>query len=295
MLFFIHPITCAPINLVVYSYNRPLQLYGFLESFEKNVLGCDHITVIYRADNVFDQAYNVVKSRFSSVNFLKQSDDPRADFKPLTLKAIAFDQEPYILFAVDDIIVTRAIDLNKCIDAMEAQCAYAFYFRLGSNITECYMTRQQTGQPTLIHCSDNFYKWRLENTCGDWSYPHNLDMTIYRKEDIAKFFISFNYSSPNLLEGNWASIVPQKVWQSYCLCAEYSCIVNCPINRIQTDCPGNRNSNLYTPEEMLEIFNAGLKIDIEPLQAIMNKAPHMDYEPTFITRQQLILQPFCRL
>jgi hypothetical protein len=285
ILFFVAQISAARVNLIVYSFDRPLLLESFLGSYEKNVSGCDRVTVIYRASgNDIEQAYDTVRLSFPDIEFLKQSRNARADFKPLTLKAVDFNREPYVIFAVDDIVITRPIDFDECVEALEKENAFALLFRLGKNITECYMTRQQTPVPALISCANNFYKWKLKNKLGDWGYPHNLDMTLYRKSDIIKFFSSFDYTSPNLLEGHWAGAVPKQVWESYGLCTEYSCIVNCPINRVQTDCPGNRNTNLYSCQELLEIFNLGLKIDIEPLQDIMNKAPHMDYNPTFIAR-----------
>jgi len=41
---------------------------------------------------------------------------------------------------------------------------------------------------------------------------------------------------------------------------------------------------LYTPKELLEKFEEGLKIDIKPLYQMQNKAVHTEYEPTFILR-----------
>ncbi len=91
------------------------------------------------------------------VEFLKQSKNPRADFKALTLKAINFTNEPFVLFAVDDIIITRSINLDDCVAALEKENAYGLFFRLGKNITKVYMTRQQTPVPSLIKCSNSFF------------------------------------------------------------------------------------------------------------------------------------------
>ncbi len=67
ILLWIANISCAPINLVVYSYNRPLLLYSFLESFVKNVSGCSRVSVIYRASSkAYDKAYDEVKLDFPS-------------------------------------------------------------------------------------------------------------------------------------------------------------------------------------------------------------------------------------
>jgi hypothetical protein len=67
------------------------------------------------------------------------------------------------------------------------------------------------------------------------------------------------------------------------LCYEQTKIVNIPLNRVQTDW-NNRHMNSYTTAQLLDIFNSGMKIDIKPLFHVVNRAAHMEYIPTFITR-----------
>ena len=45
----------------------------------------------------------------------------------------------------------------------------------------------------------------------------------------------------------------------------------------------------FSADKMLNIFNGGYKIDINKFYKIENKAPHMPYEPTFILRENKIL------
>jgi hypothetical protein len=46
----------------------------------------------------------------------------------------------------------------------------------------------------------------------------------------------------------------------------------------------NRCNNSLTTEQLLEKFNAGLKIDIRPLFSLQNNSKHIEYVPTFIVR-----------
>ena len=76
ILFFIvfacTALAAAPLNLVVFSYNRPLQLYAFLESFQRLAKGCQRISVVFKADSPeFKQGYKIVKEQFPNVEFLK--------------------------------------------------------------------------------------------------------------------------------------------------------------------------------------------------------------------------------
>mgnify|MGYP006298258053 CR=1 FL=1 len=128
----------AQTDLIIFSYNRPLQLYALLESVEKNVVGLSHSFVIYRADEPYKDAYNQVKKKFASVEFLAQGSQPKTDFKPLTLRALEASSSNYVVFAVDDIVVKASIDLNECVRLLEQSRAYGFYLRLGLNLTQCY-------------------------------------------------------------------------------------------------------------------------------------------------------------
>lgn len=272
----------ASINLVVFSYNRPLQLYAFLESFEYNVRGCARISVIYKTTSQdFDRGYKRVKQRFRDVKYYHQTAKARSNFKPLTLKAIDFDKEEFIIFAVDDIIVTRPINCCEITKILKNRACNGFYLRLGANITTCYTENKVTGIPPFKKILPGVLKWRFQHGTGDWDYPHTLDMTIYRKKELRDLFMSLDFDTPNTLEYDWACEFPA---HPFGLCYEQTCIINCPLNIIQTDFPDNRNSNEYTVKELLELFLAGYKLDISPLQHIHNNAPHMDYKPTFIWR-----------
>ena len=60
-------------DLVVFSYDRPLQLYAFLESTEKYVTGVGDLVVIYRASSEqFQKGYEVVEADFPGAMFWLQ-------------------------------------------------------------------------------------------------------------------------------------------------------------------------------------------------------------------------------
>ena len=126
-------------DLVIFSFNRPLQLYALLESIKNYCHGVGEIHVIYRAsDDHFDHGYAMVKQDFTAIRYHKQGENPHQDFKPLTLSAVFESPSPYIIFAVDDIVVKENVDLTECISALEKYNAYGFYLRNGTNLTNCY-------------------------------------------------------------------------------------------------------------------------------------------------------------
>lgn len=270
-------------DLVIFSYDRPMQLYALLESVQTYVTGLASVSVIYRTSSgEFAQGYDQVRAHFDNVKYMQQGQDPRADFKELTLAA-SFDlPHDYILFAVDDDIVTDYINLNKCIECMETYQAYAFYLRLGLHLTECYSMRGAQELPPLIQVENGVYAWRFIDGQYDWGYPNTVDLTLYRKKDVSSFFQAAQYHSPNSLEGSWANEWASVIhWHG--LCYECTKMVNLPLNRVQNECQ-NIHMNFMGVQELLDVFNQGNKIDIAPLHKIENRSAHMNYEPTFIAR-----------
>jgi len=278
-------ITQGP-DLIVFSFDRPLQLYALLESIKKNIKDINSYQVIYRASSSdFEQAYEVVKSHFSHINFKRQQNPPH-DFKPLLLDSITSQSSAYIIFAVDDIVVKEPISLIECIRKMEEYKAYGFYLRIGLNLKYCYATREHTLQPQAVPphriVENKYCLWNFNQGVSDWNYPHSVDMTLYRKSDVIAPLRSLNYSAPNSLEGSWAGQA-QQILSRIGICYTTTGIVNIPLNIVNQEW-ANHHMHWKDTNELLRIFNQGMKINIEPIQHMQNLSPQAHYEPAFITR-----------
>lgn len=270
-------------DFVIFSYDRPIQLYALLESTEQYLKGIEHITVLYRASNSrFEQSYQEVYKQFPTVNFLQQGTNPRQDFKPLFLQACNAGTSNYILFAPDDIIVKNHADLDCCAQVLQTHGAYAFFLRLGTHLNYNYPHKKHSPLPPLQLIDTDLYSWTLCNGTFDWGYPNNVDMTLYRKDTIMHDLSNLSYINPNTLEAAWAGIAGRMLHKTG-LCFEHSIVVNIPVNRVQNDYQNNF-MNSWNTLELLELFEAGKKIDIQPLSGILNTSSHMEYELTFIQR-----------
>lgn len=269
-------------DLVIYSYDRPLQLYALLESVCKYMTGLGNIEVIYRtSQESYAQAYELVKKDFNQVIFVKQGDHSYQDFKPLTLQAAFSSLHDYIIFAVDDIIVKDFINVTVDIDLLESTKAYGFYYRLGKNISYCYTVQRAQAVPPLRMISSGVYAWKFCEAEHDWGYPNTVDMTLYKKEDIKPFFEKALYEAPNPLESRWSGYAYQ-VSNRIGLCYEQSKIVNVPLNRVQ-----KFFNNIHMGVDiqyLLHEFNEGNKIDINPFFRVANCSPHQEYTMTFVPR-----------
>jgi hypothetical protein len=271
------------VDFIIFSYDRPMQLYALLESIENNLTGLESTSVIYRAsDDRFTNGYKELEQRFAGVKFIKQGNNPAHDFKPLVLEAFKAGKAPYICFAVDDIIVKNHADLTEATQALVATGAYGFFLRLGTHLTTCYSENKNQPLPPLSTLPNSMYLWALKDGIHDWGFAHTVDMTIYKKSDIIQDFITMNYTNPNKLEGIWSHNT-QKSLSKKGLCYTNSIVVNIPTNLVQDVC-NNRHMNSWTTEQLLEKFNLGQKIDISTLHGINNESCHIAYALTFINR-----------
>lgn len=274
--------TCGSADILVFSFDRPLQLYACLESIQRYVTGYDRLTVLYRtSDPSFAAGYEKVKDAFPQIQFVAQSTaEPKRDFKPYVEKIVFGAPAEYILFAVDDIIVKDFVDLKLCMEQMEKTGAYGFYLRFGLHINHCYQSGQPQAIPPHHLLTHNIYAWDIQTGEFDWGFPNSLDMTLFQKKTLKKPFCELKYKTPNSLEFGWAQkYAPEK---AIGLFFDHSKLVNIPMNLVGKT--GNPTMNYLDTAELLVKFNQGLKIDIEPLYRIENSSPHFDYIPEFILR-----------
>lgn len=271
----------AKVDLIIFSYHRPLQLYALLESTYKNFTGLGQVSVIWRADNErHTKAYNQVFQAFPQANSFQES--KAQNFKTLVYKLTQECVEDHLMYAVDDIIVTHSVNLEQAVTEKKKHGAYGFYLRLGKNTTYCYMLRMHTGIPPFLHEDAQVVVWQFNKGKGDWSYPNSVDMTIFAKSDVLNFLAQNpSFKSPNTLEGVWAARANTSLKG---IAFTHSAMVNNPCNLVNESNKGNRNNNFYTPQHLLNIFNEGKKIDIRPFQGVDNIGPHQDYHFEFIGR-----------
>lgn len=268
------------VDLIIFSYDRPMQLYALLESIDLNLTGIESSTVIYRSSHDrFTQAYSSIEQQFPNVRFIKQGTQPAHDFKPLLLEAFRSGKSPYICFAVDDIIVKAKASLTECTQALAKTGAYGFFLRLGNHLTTCYSEDKIQPLPPFTTIANSMLSWTFKDGIHDWGFANTVDMTIYQKKNLIKNLVTMDYANPNKLEGIWARYAKGQR-NNKGICFPESVVVNIPLNLVQNVC-ANRHMNAWSPDELLAKFNEGLKIDINDLFGIKNESCHLAYSLTF--------------
>lgn len=268
------------LDLFIFSFDRPMQLYALLESIQVRMKGISHTTVLYRAsDSEFEKAYETVKKDFKGINFCRH-EGPH-DFQKITTDLVKQSQATHLVFGVDDIIVTHECDLTECLTLFEKTQAYSFALRLGKNITSCYAADiPGTAFPTFSQVTPTVISFKWGDAPYEWNFPHSLDMNIYRRSTVMNYISSnHQWHSPFYMENKWWGIKPEN---TLCLCFETSKLVNIPMNVVALDWNSrNMGGSKYN---LLKKFNDGEKINIECVRNYVSQSPHEEIAVTFTKR-----------
>lgn len=275
-------------DIIVFSYNRPMQLYAFLESAYKYIEDVRKIGVIYRASGIeYEKGFERVKEAFPQAFFYKQSpsnDVAYKEFKPMLMEMLKGEfgkGADYVAFAVDDIIVKEPISLKKDIAKMQEMGAYGFYYRLGKHVHYCHVLDQEQGTPKFLDVDKEVLAWQFCTGKADWDYPNSVDLTLFEKNRVIKDFEKLKFKHPNDIEGAWSKIAND---EEVGLCHQTSKMINIPMNIVST--AQNRCSFAHSAEELNRFFMDGLKIDIAPFYQISNPSAHVELEVQFIPRRE---------
>lgn len=267
-------------SMIIFSYDRPAQLAALLESIQTHVKNLNDIHIIYRASQAYEHAYSVCFESFKALQptLIRQGPNPHADFKQLVMQALASCKEEYMLFTVDDLLITDEVDLSECISLLIKHKAYAFFLRLGSNITESFMTGMQNPMPQeALLLDDKVYYWQFEKGYGEWAYPHSVDGNIYPTRFVIESLQNIDFVSPNTLEGAWANPQTTSHLKEYGICYKESKLINIPFNVVKDDwLLYYAVASIPTTEYCLQKFNEGYRIDIKPYFKFKNRSPHVD-------------------
>jgi len=281
ILFNLFFLTISSVDLVIFSYDRPMQLYALLESCELCLSGTSSKTVLYRVSGSDYQAgYELVQARFSDVKFVKQLNPPD-DFKEL-VKKYAFEETKsrYIMFAVDDLFVKAPVNLIYCVRLLEKFKAYTFSLRLSPDINYFYILDKPMQVPPSMQVMQGIYRYIFKDGKYDWAYPNSVDMNIYRKKDISQALLAADFKGPNQLEAAWASRANLNLTGLY---FDESRVVNIPLNLVQTAW-SLKAMHSYSVKELLVRFMQGQKINLEPIANLKNNSVHTDFDIDFVER-----------
>lgn len=255
-------------EVLLFSENRPLQLYAALESMERYLKGASSISVIYRADTSrFETAYEVTLGAFEKVKAIRQS-KPHKDFKPLLEQLLSESDSKYVLLGTDETVMKDFVDLDLCSRVLDRTAAFALYLAFGRNIQYSELEGKPLSLPISVEVGNGIFAWDVKRSEAEWRQGCNFAMNLYSKADLKRSLSENSFKSAEELLEAWNRNLPNKTIGLY---FKQSKAVKIPLKAM-------------SEEELLESFQQGLKMDIEPLFQVNNPAPQVDWAPEWIQR-----------
>lgn len=255
------------IDVVIFSKNRTLQLYAFLESlfFYTDAQQNANISVIFKYDEEYLDSLEEIKKRFSNIRFVDQK-----DFKKDVVSCLAGNNR-FCTFFVDDIIFKKKcslLDMCRILDSNHG--ILTFSMRMGMHLNFCYPTGEHQPIPDGF-IQNGYFIWDWRNGSGDWSYPISVDGHVFRKEHMLEWIGLIEFSNPNQFEDRLQ--IAKRISQVFgCICMTSSCIVNLPINRVQNEYKNKSGEEL--PENLKKLWDQGKKINFLSVSEINNNSAH---------------------
>ncbi len=266
------------IVIIIFSKNRPLQLTALLESLKAYCLDLNEndITVLYKTDNYYtDNLYFNVQKEFENIFFLKET-----DFKQDLLSLL--DTKKYVLFLVDDCLISWKFYLSEIIASLEdLPTAVGFSLRLGTNINYCYTMNcyQKLNECISYNNGKLIFDWTKQEY--DFGYPADISSSVYKTGIIKKIIENADIKNPNELESFLYIMCFSLFSNCKNLLLSYSTsIAFCtPMNRVQDQFKNKcSNDSKYSVDNLLKLYEQGIRIDINKFKGIIPNSPHMEVE-----------------
>lgn len=260
------------IEVVVFSYNRPGQLYALLKSINKYINITDlKVHILYRCDDEkFFNAYQEVfrtEFKFIIVQHLQST-----DFKKSLINLLGSVNSENILTFVDDQVLFREVAIP-----ITSEANFDIYtLRIGKDTSYCY-TLQKSQTCKNIRLSNNGLAWNVGFKNNDFNYPFSVDATFFNKNDFYFFAKWLKYNAPNSFEGamNRSRLLSAIISTTISSPLDQAA-VNIVLNKVQ-----NENDNIslkgYSPDRLLKMWkeNKYYGLDDEAVDKI--KSPHIDF------------------
>lgn len=302
----------SSIIIIIFSYNRALQLDGVLQSFNLHCLDANlyKIKVLYKtSDEKFEQQYKKLSFEYSNnVEFIRESKfkenlvniilhsyfNDSLGYKVNVNIIISMSRylinykknfnNKFVLFLVDDTLFIKDFYLQDLIKDLECNNdSLGYSLRLGSNTRYCYTLNSNQKIPNFVDFSSNSYKYNWVNSEFDFAYPLEVSSSIYRVSDIMLIFLINSYKNPNSFEAEIAKSTSKfKTTKPFLLCPKNSIAFSYPINIVQSVFTNRVGKNeKYNIHSLFKKFEDGYRINVEYYSDFIPNSCHQEINLIF--------------
>ena len=266
------------IEIIIFSFNRPLQLESLLQSLNSNLDQNIKINVLYKTDSKTNNLYQILKKVFinnENINFVYQGKSYKKSLLKLT-KNLSDKNYPNkeILFFVDDQILFRKIKFCSIKKLLEM--APITTLRIGINTKRSFnLNRKQSIKNYNYSIKKDLLTWQPLFKTDDISYVFSFDSSTIPLKLFSKFSRYLIYNGPNTLESamNYGGFT-FKILRLKISSFINQCAINFVITKVQKET--KNRGNFIDIKELNKLFkkNWTLKIDSNEIEKF--DSPHTD-------------------
>ncbi len=254
-------------DIVILSYDRPLQLLALIESLQEKVTGFETIFITYDySSEAMNTAYEELKLNFPHLKWIETNRKKRS--KPILVDLLSDPQfkSPFVFFAKDELIMQQHLDLTNVAKALAETDTFGVFLMLGKNIINAGAQSQFLGATSFIPISDHekqqsLFAWQFSFGNLHWNTPSPMDGVLYKKSSLLPILSSLQAETFEELEETFKKQWPQQ-----------------EIGLFYADAKCLKNKFIYPDFRpvpsvaLLELFKSGLKINVHSLTSIISDA-----------------------
>lgn len=296
------------IHIIIFSFNRALQLDTLLNSIIENWESTDYkLSILYNTSSEeYQQGYERLKNKYSQFSFVKETQKKhyyqlkdylsffnwkkiikykhcraqKSNFRVLLNQIIKETSSQYVMFLTDDSKFIEPVSISKelllWIDENPSQ--HSISLRLGENINT---------PPNNIRKNKNVIEWNYYNNFAkkNWNYPFSVDAHIYNQAFIFSLLEKCIYTNPSTLEAHICDYVCKHKLLSIGKTFLKPLILSYPINMVQ-DIADNESLEISC-EYLNKQFLDGYILDY-PKQPSISTFQQYPKELLFIKGEEII-------
>jgi hypothetical protein len=269
---------------IVFSKDRPLQLFALLASYAETVRGAPPLHVLYRAsDERYREAYEeVFRESAAPIGRLV----PEAGFRRDLLDLLEGLEASHVFFLVDDIVFVREVDLAPLLGLDPSR--FVPSLRLGAHLTRCYPSACDQPLPPFrqgVLADSGLLCWRWRDGAFDWSYPLSVDGHVFSTAEMRALARSVSFTAPNSFEAALQQH-RRRFLDRFGVCHREARLLNVPCNKVQNEI-SNRSGGVDAAS-LLEVWRSGRRLDHRRLRGIVNVSAHQEVELAFVDRVRVV-------
>ena len=288
------------LHIIIFSFNRALQLDALLQSIHVNLKGKFKVSVLYNTSNdLFQRGYEKLKEENPTVSFIKENRNsfrypsklyfslynikklirhpyirkPKSNFRDKLIELVSLQNGDYTMFMTDDSLFTRETclsdDIYNLISKSPTQNSFAL--RLGLELNNPPSSVRPLNESVLF--------WNYYNTGANlknWNYPFSVDAHIYDTNFIKELSEKLVFMNPSSYECILCDYVCKHKLLSNGYSFQKYCLLSFPINIVQ-EVEDNESLNCSV-EDLNNYFLEGYTLEYP----IIEKADTFQQYPSFI-------------